>query len=178
MILTYEAIAKRAFEIWEREGRPQGQDQELWFRAEYELQEESRGTRKAKAVLTSDASSLKTETSSMTTPAKRPTASQALEPRHVPELDDNALDRPSASKHSLSAANWLCQWRNRKVLSSQAKPPARQIASRTNRICIISTALSDDELDPDLFLLRRRTFSFRFRPDLSVSARIVANRAS
>src|SRR5262245_34594171 len=50
------------------------------------------------------------------------------------------------------------QWRKRNVLNSQAKPPARKIANRTNKICIISTVLSDDELEEDLFLRRRRTF--------------------
>jgi hypothetical protein len=30
-------IAKRAYELWEREGRPQGRDQHYWFTAEAAL---------------------------------------------------------------------------------------------------------------------------------------------
>jgi hypothetical protein len=37
MTVTYEAIAQRAFEIWEGEGRPEGRDREHWFTAEEEL---------------------------------------------------------------------------------------------------------------------------------------------
>ena len=36
-----EGTAKRAYEIWEREGRQQGKDQEYWYRAIYELNLES-----------------------------------------------------------------------------------------------------------------------------------------
>lgn len=32
-----EAIRRRAHEIWEREGRPEGQDQAHWFAAQAEL---------------------------------------------------------------------------------------------------------------------------------------------
>ncbi len=34
---TVEKIAARAYEIWEQNGRPDGKDQENWFRAEREL---------------------------------------------------------------------------------------------------------------------------------------------
>ncbi len=30
-------IAQRAYELWERDGRPQGRDQEYWFHAEREM---------------------------------------------------------------------------------------------------------------------------------------------
>jgi hypothetical protein len=35
--VTPEQIAQRAFEIWEREGRPHGRSREHWFQAEQEL---------------------------------------------------------------------------------------------------------------------------------------------
>jgi hypothetical protein len=38
--LTHEQIAQRAREIWEREGRPQGQDEKNWRQAEEELKRE------------------------------------------------------------------------------------------------------------------------------------------
>ncbi|MGZ4964589.1 MAG: DUF2934 domain-containing protein [Limisphaerales bacterium] len=41
MKVTYQDISKRAFEIWEREGKREGRDQEYWFQAEEELQREA-----------------------------------------------------------------------------------------------------------------------------------------
>jgi hypothetical protein len=38
---TYEQIAVRAFEIWERQGRPEGQQMENWLQAEKELRKEA-----------------------------------------------------------------------------------------------------------------------------------------
>jgi hypothetical protein len=35
-----ERIAERAHTIWEREGRPEGREDEFWFRAESELKDE------------------------------------------------------------------------------------------------------------------------------------------
>jgi hypothetical protein len=35
-----EQIAERARSIWEREGRPEGRDEEFWFRAESEVKAE------------------------------------------------------------------------------------------------------------------------------------------
>lgn len=40
VVLTHEMIAKRAYEIWERKGRPVGQDLENWQQAERELRAE------------------------------------------------------------------------------------------------------------------------------------------
>jgi len=40
---THEDISKRAREIWEREGRPQGRDMEHWLQAEAELRQQSNG---------------------------------------------------------------------------------------------------------------------------------------
>ena len=34
---THEAIAKRAYEIYEETGRPNGRDVEIWLKAEREL---------------------------------------------------------------------------------------------------------------------------------------------
>lgn len=36
-VTDYDKISLRAFQIWEAEGRPQGQDLEHWLRAEIEL---------------------------------------------------------------------------------------------------------------------------------------------
>jgi hypothetical protein len=41
MMTTQEEISKRAREIWEREGRPEGRDLEHWLKAEAELREQS-----------------------------------------------------------------------------------------------------------------------------------------
>ncbi len=71
MMVTDEVIAKRAFDIWEREGRPQGRDQEHWFRAECELRTESMKEQEARGVLTNNPSSLRAAATSLTTPAKR-----------------------------------------------------------------------------------------------------------
>lgn len=38
MTSQYAEIAKRAYSIWETEGRPNGRDLEHWFRAEGELE--------------------------------------------------------------------------------------------------------------------------------------------
>ena len=37
MTLSHEEISKRAFEIWVKEGRPEGRDADIWYRAESEL---------------------------------------------------------------------------------------------------------------------------------------------
>jgi hypothetical protein len=34
---TEQEIAERAFDIWERQGRPQGREDEFWRQAELEL---------------------------------------------------------------------------------------------------------------------------------------------
>lgn len=38
-MISRHQIAERAFEIWEKEGQPEGRDQEHWQRAEAELAE-------------------------------------------------------------------------------------------------------------------------------------------
>ena len=49
MTVTYDQIAQRAFEIWEREGQPGGKDLENWLRAEAELHQRSiRGQQEGK----------------------------------------------------------------------------------------------------------------------------------
>jgi hypothetical protein len=40
-MITHEQISKRAREIWEREGRPEGRDKEHWLQAESELRRAS-----------------------------------------------------------------------------------------------------------------------------------------
>jgi hypothetical protein len=39
--LTEDQIRQRAQEIWERNHRPDGRDEEFWFEAERELQQEA-----------------------------------------------------------------------------------------------------------------------------------------
>lgn len=41
--LSHEAVSQRAFEIWERNGRPPGSDLENWLQAEAELRGSSLG---------------------------------------------------------------------------------------------------------------------------------------
>ena len=41
--ISEEAIRKRAYHIWEREGRPQGRDFEHWLQAQVELEAETVG---------------------------------------------------------------------------------------------------------------------------------------
>ena len=44
---NYDEIAKRAYELWEKAGKPEGRETEHWFQAEQEIaQRESRGTGK------------------------------------------------------------------------------------------------------------------------------------
>jgi hypothetical protein len=71
MIVTYEAIAKRAFEIWDREGRPEGRDQEHWFRAECELREESVQQQEAQGIRSADPDILAPAGSTVASPRKR-----------------------------------------------------------------------------------------------------------
>jgi hypothetical protein len=39
--MTYEQISRRAYEIWDREGRPEGRDLDHWIQAEAEAREET-----------------------------------------------------------------------------------------------------------------------------------------
>jgi hypothetical protein len=41
MTITNDEVSKRAREIWEREGRPEGRDMEHWLQAEAELRSDS-----------------------------------------------------------------------------------------------------------------------------------------
>ena len=60
MTISYEQIAQRAFEIWDREGRPPGKDKEHWFRAEEELRKETTKKSKGRKTAARDAAALKT----------------------------------------------------------------------------------------------------------------------
>jgi hypothetical protein len=40
---TEEQIRKRAFELWEQAGKPEGREDEFWDQAQRELQGEERG---------------------------------------------------------------------------------------------------------------------------------------
>ncbi len=39
--ITPEAIAARAYTLWEKDGRPNGRDAEYWFQAESQLKQET-----------------------------------------------------------------------------------------------------------------------------------------
>lgn len=39
--ITTETIAARAYNLWEKDGRPNGRDTEYWFQAENQLKQES-----------------------------------------------------------------------------------------------------------------------------------------
>jgi hypothetical protein len=60
MTITYEQIAERAYQIWEREGKPKGRDQEHWTRAEDELRKEGIKKQRGRKVSSTDSGMLKT----------------------------------------------------------------------------------------------------------------------
>jgi hypothetical protein len=60
MTISYEEIAKRAFEIWQREGEPEGREQEHWLRAESQLRKEGLKSQKGKNISSKDTTMLKT----------------------------------------------------------------------------------------------------------------------
>lgn len=49
MLPTKQEVQLRSYQIWEREGRPHGRDQEHWFRAERELAVAGRPVKRAAA---------------------------------------------------------------------------------------------------------------------------------
>jgi hypothetical protein len=59
MIVTHEEISKRAREIWEREGRPEGRDKEHWLQAEAELRNESLQDQTGHNITSEDSNMLK-----------------------------------------------------------------------------------------------------------------------
>lgn len=60
MTITYEEIAERAFEIWQKEGRIEGKEQDHWLRAETELRKEKLAEQKGKKISSKDPVMLKT----------------------------------------------------------------------------------------------------------------------
>ena len=46
---THDDIAARAYEVWERTGRPDGRDQEIWLQAEHELLEQATASEEQEA---------------------------------------------------------------------------------------------------------------------------------
>jgi hypothetical protein len=60
MTITYEDIAKRAFEIWQKEGEVEGREQDHWLQAEAELRKEHLKAQKGKKISSKDPSMLKT----------------------------------------------------------------------------------------------------------------------
>lgn len=39
---TFEDISRRAYELWEKDGRPEGNEQQHWYQAEKELSQRDR----------------------------------------------------------------------------------------------------------------------------------------
>ena len=60
MTITYEQIAQHAFELWQKEGEPEGREQEHWLRAEAELRKEGMKSQKGKNIFSKDAAMMKT----------------------------------------------------------------------------------------------------------------------
>lgn len=60
MITSYEEIARRAFEIWESEGKPKGLDRDHWLQAETELRQEQMKSQRGQKVSSRDPAMLKT----------------------------------------------------------------------------------------------------------------------
>ena len=59
MTITYEQIAKRAFEIWQKEGEQEGHECENWFRAEAELRSEEIKSQRGGKASSKDTSMMK-----------------------------------------------------------------------------------------------------------------------
>ena len=77
--ISDDAIRKRAYQIWEREGRPHGHDFEHWVRAQVELIAESsnNSSRKVAAVGLSPAPAKATRPRSNTKSAAKPSRPRA-----------------------------------------------------------------------------------------------------
>lgn len=60
MTITYEQIAQRAYEIWNKEGRPDGKAHEHWLRAEQELRNQGIKKQKGSKITSQDPAMLKT----------------------------------------------------------------------------------------------------------------------
>lgn len=59
MTITYQEIAQRAYEIWEREGKPVGKDEEHWLLAEEELRQQGLKSQKGRKITSEDPAMLK-----------------------------------------------------------------------------------------------------------------------
>ena len=60
MTITYEQICERAYEIWEREGKPLNKDCDHWLQAEEELRAEGLKKQKGRKITSRDPAMLKT----------------------------------------------------------------------------------------------------------------------
>ena len=59
MTITYDQIAQRAYEIWDKEGRPDGKAREHWLRAEEELRKQGLKKQRGKKIESEDPAMLK-----------------------------------------------------------------------------------------------------------------------
>jgi len=60
MTITYQQISQRAYEIWEREGKPEGKDSDHWLQAEEELRNDGLKKQKGRKISSRDSAMLKT----------------------------------------------------------------------------------------------------------------------
>ncbi len=70
MTITYEQISQRAYEIWEREGKPKGCEQEHWLKAEHELREKGLKGQKGTKITSQDPAMMKPSKLSKATAGK------------------------------------------------------------------------------------------------------------
>lgn len=72
-----QAIAGRAYHIWEREGRPQGQDLDHWLQAEREIAVEGRSKAQASGATRKPAKTAGAKKAAPKTPRKAPKSRDA-----------------------------------------------------------------------------------------------------
>jgi hypothetical protein len=96
---THEEISRRAQELWEKYGRPEGRDEDIWLEAERELQ------RNATGPSTPAVAPAPTSASATATPAATATVSPA--PTRAPQRPSRAAASPrmpATTRSSRSAA--------------------------------------------------------------------------
>lgn len=84
--VNYDGIKRRAYEIWERDGRPHGRDGEHWEQAEKELLDAAPGAqaktraKTGRAPATADKASLATVANAAVGKGRRPAAALRTQP--------------------------------------------------------------------------------------------------
>ncbi|MEO6002045.1 MAG: DUF2934 domain-containing protein [Opitutus sp.] len=96
---TQEEVSDRAYQLWEKYGRPDGRDVEIWFEAERELADTTKASASEPAVR--DRAPTSPETQSSTTAAER-VASAQTEGHHPPV--ENAAEAAAQAAQQKKAA--------------------------------------------------------------------------